>query len=163
MKIRPSTSSDIELLARVADATELFPGEMLPAMIDPFLLSDASQDIWLTYEVRGDAAGFCYAVPEKLTDGTWNMLAIAVHPREQGNGAGCALVSGLEATLIGRGQRILIAERRGRRSWQKRANSIVRKFAIELRHLATRRVFPEPLWLFGRLPDQILACLPRNR
>ena len=32
------------------------------------------------------AVGFCYAVPEELADGAWNMLAIAVCPQKRGGG-----------------------------------------------------------------------------
>ena len=113
MNIRPSTSSDVPSLAKVADASELFPGEMLPEMISGYLSGGESQGVWLTYELEGEAAGFCFAVPEKLTDGTWNMLAIAVHPTYQGRGAGSALVKHLEATLLARSQRVLIADTSG--------------------------------------------------
>lgn len=113
MKIRPSTSSDIASLAKVADATDLFPGEMLHEMMRGFLSDGGSNDVWLTCELAGEAAGFCFAVPEKLTDGTWNMLAIAVHPESQGKGAGRAIVGHLEASLLARGQRVLIADTSG--------------------------------------------------
>jgi ribosomal protein S18 acetylase RimI-like enzyme len=78
-----------------------------------YLSSGESHDVWLTYELEGEAAGFCFAVPEKLTDGTWNMLAIAVHPAHQGRGAGSALVKRLETTLIMRSQSVLIADTSG--------------------------------------------------
>ena len=61
----------------------------------------------------GLACGFCYAEPETLADGTWNMLAIAVHPDAQGKGCGAELCAALEATLGARGQRVLIAETSG--------------------------------------------------
>ena len=82
-------------------------------MIGDFLANAGSRDIWLTCEVKGEVAGFCFAAPEKLTDGTWNMLAIAVHPGAQGEGAGSALVRRLEAMLLERGQRVLIADTSG--------------------------------------------------
>lgn len=113
MNIRQSTSSDVGPLAQVAEATDLIPGDLLAGMMRGFLSDEDSQDICLTYESGGKAAGFCYAVPEKLTDGTWNMLAIAVHPDEQGKGAGSALVRQLEATLLGLGARVLIADTSG--------------------------------------------------
>lgn len=111
--IRPSTFSDIPSLAKVADATQLFPGEMLSEMISAYLSSDECQELWLTFEAAGRIAGFCYAIPEKLTDGTWNMLAIAVHPSSQGKGAGSAIVRHLERELLARGQRVLIADTSG--------------------------------------------------
>lgn len=95
------------------NGTELFPSEMLPGMVSSFLSSDESADIWLTCETDGKAIGFCYAVPEELAEGAWNMLAIAVAPTEQGRGYGGAIAMHLEAELKARGQRILIADTSG--------------------------------------------------
>jgi len=113
MNIRPTRHSDLADLQEVLDGTELFPSEMLPEMIGNFLSGDKSSDQWLRCEVDGKAVGFCYAVPEELTDGAWNMLALAVVPLLQGKGHGGALVAQLEATLRGCGQRLLIAETSG--------------------------------------------------
>ena len=113
MKIRPTKHDDIAALQEVLNGTELFPSEMLPDMVGSFLSNDESSDIWLTCEANGKAVGFCYAVPEELAEGTWNMLAIAILPTEQGNGCGGAIVKDLEAELHERGQRILIADTSG--------------------------------------------------
>ncbi|MEM9010302.1 MAG: GNAT family N-acetyltransferase [Pseudomonadota bacterium] len=113
MNIRPTERRDIPALTSVLDATELFPSALLPEMLDGFLGGGASDDIWLTVEQKGDAIGFCYAAPEALAEGTWNMLAIAVHPDAQGGGAGSALVAELERRLRADGQRILIADTSG--------------------------------------------------
>ena len=82
-------------------------------MLHSFLNDKECNDVWLTSEVNGNAIGFCFAALEKLTDGTWNMLAIAVHPSEQGNGVGGTIVRHLENYLIALNQRILIAETSG--------------------------------------------------
>lgn len=113
MKIRPTKHDDIAALQEVLNGTELFPSEMLPDMVSGFLSTDESPDIWLTCEANGVAVGFCYAVPEALADGAWNMLAIAVLPTEQGGGCGGAITKHLEAELKERGQRILIADTSG--------------------------------------------------
>ncbi len=113
MNIRPTRSSDIPALQRVLDETELFPGEMLPDMLAGFLSETNSGNLWLTCEADETPVGFCYATPEALTDGTWNMLAIAVLPKLQGAGHGGALVRHLEAILKDRGQRVLIADTSG--------------------------------------------------
>ncbi|APX13810.1 GNAT family N-acetyltransferase [Tateyamaria omphalii] len=113
MKIRATQHSDIAPLQVVLNDTGLFPSEMLPDMVQGFLSHDESVDIWLTCEAAGRPVGFCYAVPEPLADGTWNMLAIAVLPTEQGGGCGAAITKRLEATLRERGQRILIADTSG--------------------------------------------------
>ncbi len=119
MNIKPTVPADIPALKTVLDGTGLFPSEMLPEMVAGFFSSDESRDVWLTCFVQGEAIGFCYAAPEKLTDGAWNMLAIAVHPLSQGKGAGIAIVKHLEATLRAHGQRILIADTSGLAEFEK--------------------------------------------
>jgi len=114
MTIRPTKGEDIPALKIVLDETGLFPSEMLPEMMSGFLSNEESQDVWLTCEVEGEAIGFCYAAPEQLTDGTWNMLAIAVHPSKQGGGHGGAIVRRLEALLHDDGHRVLIADTSGK-------------------------------------------------
>lgn len=113
MTVRPTVQDDIIGLQGVLDATELFPADMLPDMIRGFLSDAESADIWLTCEMDGEAVGFCYAVPEALAEGAWNMLAIAVLPTVQGRGFGGAIVAHLETVLRERQQRILIADTSG--------------------------------------------------
>jgi ribosomal protein S18 acetylase RimI-like enzyme len=113
MNVRKTSSADVQALKVVLEDTELFPSDMLSGMISKFLSGDESHDIWLTCESKGNVVGFCYAAPEKLTDGTWNMLVIAVHSESQGKGAGAAIIKRLEAELRERGQRILIADTSG--------------------------------------------------
>jgi ribosomal protein S18 acetylase RimI-like enzyme len=111
--IRATTPADIPALKRVLDETGLFPSEMLPDMLSGFLSGKGREDVWLSCESEGHAIGFCYAVPEALADGTWNMLAVAVLPESQSKGAGAALVAALESHLVGLGHRVLIAETSG--------------------------------------------------
>lgn len=113
MKIRPTRSQDISALKLVLEGTELFPSDMLPEMMGGFLSDEGRSDVWLSCETDGNVVGFCYAAPEQLTEGTWNMLAIAVLPSKQGGSAGSALVRGLESTLRESGHRVLIAETSG--------------------------------------------------
>lgn len=114
MTIRPTKHEDVPALKLVLDGTELFPSEMLPEMVGQFLSDQDSQDVWLTLEDdSGTAIGFCYAAPEQLTEGTWNMLAIAVLPERQGTGVGGAITRKLEDVLREKGQRVLIAETSG--------------------------------------------------
>lgn len=97
----------------VLEGTQLFPSKMLPGMVEGFLSDDDSQDIWLTCEMVGTAIGFCYATPEALTVGTWNMRAIAVLPENQGNGIGAAIVNQLETNLRESDCRLLIVDTSG--------------------------------------------------
>jgi ribosomal protein S18 acetylase RimI-like enzyme len=119
MTIRATLASDSAALQTVLDKTQLFPPEMLPEMLNSHLSNAQSTDIWLTWESEGAAKGFCYAVPEKLAEGTWNMLAIAVHPESQAMGVGSALVAKLEAMLRELRQRILIADTSGTKEYRR--------------------------------------------
>ena len=110
--IQPTVSTDIPALQVVLDETGLFPSEMLPDMLAGFL-GDTPEGIWLTCHLREEAVGLCYAAPELLTDGTWNMLALAVLPAHQGSGCGGALASHLESLLRDRRQRVLIVDTSG--------------------------------------------------
>ena len=113
MTIRPTTRADLAALQRLLEATDLFPPELLPDMIGGFLDQAADDELWLTYIAAGQPIGFCYAVQERLTDGTWNMLAIAVEPSEQGAGHGGSLLRHLEETLKQKGQRLLVVDTSG--------------------------------------------------
>ncbi len=48
-----------------------------------------------------------------MTDGTWNLYLIAVHPDHQRLGRGTALLEYIERLLAQRGQRILLVETSG--------------------------------------------------
>ncbi|MEO1543501.1 MAG: GNAT family N-acetyltransferase [Pseudomonadota bacterium] len=122
MKIRPTKTENLTALKSVLDCTELFPSEMLPDMVSGFLSCEGSEDVWLTCEMDGQAIGFCYAAPEELIDGTWNMLAIAVLPSMQGRGVGGTVVEKLEALLKERGHRVLIADTSGTDGFEKTRN-----------------------------------------
>ncbi|MBV9077460.1 MAG: GNAT family N-acetyltransferase [Methylobacteriaceae bacterium] len=110
--LRPSEADDRDALAAIAEATELFPGALLPDMIAGYL--DGSRpDIWITAASSHGPLAFAFCEPERMTNGTWNLLAIAVLPERQGDGIGAALVRHLESTLRERGQRILLVETLG--------------------------------------------------
>lgn len=113
MKINPTIADDIPALQDVLTETGLFPSDVLPEMIKGFLTKDDEEAIWLSCLVSGKAMGFCYAAPEQLADGAWNMLAIAVAPAQQANGIGAALVKRLETILQDRKARILVADTSG--------------------------------------------------
>jgi ribosomal protein S18 acetylase RimI-like enzyme len=110
MNIRRTKSNDIASLMLVLDQTEIFPSEMLPDMIGSSLDGQSDAAIWLTCEQNETAVGFCYAVPEKFAEGTWNMLALAVLPSLQEQGVGRAIVQELEAILSKAGHRVLIVD-----------------------------------------------------
>lgn len=110
--IKATSQDDIAGLQAVLDGTQLFPSEMLPDMLAPALSGDTDA-FWLTCHLDGEAVGLCYTTPEDLTDGTWNMLALAVRPDLQGKRLGAALVAAAEQHLKDKGQRILIVDTSG--------------------------------------------------
>ena len=113
MTVRPTQTSDIAALQQVLDSTELFPSEMLPDMLAPALEIGDEDHLWLTVLAGEAPVGFCYAMPEQMADGAWNMLAIAVDAGRQGKGHGTALVAALEDRLRSRKARILSADTSG--------------------------------------------------
>ncbi len=110
--IRPSTADDIPSLSHVIDASGLFPSSMLAEMLGPYLMGKDAEHRWLTFD-DGAAQGVAYFVPERLTDRTWNLLLIAVHPDQQGKGVGGALLKAVESTLLDLSGRMLIIETSG--------------------------------------------------
>lgn len=112
MTIKTTVPEDTSALQGVLDGTGLFPSEMLPDMMSPAFAGDTDA-LWLTCHFRGEPVGFCYTMPEALAEGTWNMLALAVHPDLQGRGLGAALVTAAEENLRERGQRLIIVDTSG--------------------------------------------------
>jgi ribosomal protein S18 acetylase RimI-like enzyme len=106
--IRPLQAADLPLLAQVIAATGLFPPELLDGMAAPHL-GGAAEEVWLV----APGAGLAYAAPEQLTQGSWNMLLIAVHPDRQRGGLGAALAAAVEDEVAARGGRLLLVETSG--------------------------------------------------
>ncbi len=112
-EVRSMRRTDLRALQAVLDGTELFPSDRLPDMIESFL-GDEPADLWLTATLDGEPVGLCFAAPEQLAHGTWNMLALAVLPAHQGGGLGARMTERLEAELKARGGvRILIVDTSG--------------------------------------------------
>jgi ribosomal protein S18 acetylase RimI-like enzyme len=77
---------------------------------DPLQNSNAER-FWLTNdEDNNGVIGVAYCEPERMTDQTWNLQLIAVHPDHQGQGHGGKLLRYVEETLKACGGRILLVE-----------------------------------------------------
>ena len=105
---RPVERRDVAALKAVIEANELFPGDMLDGMLAAYFDGGAPDDIWLTN--AGDACLVGYCAPERMTEGTWNVLLMAVCPRVQGEGYGGALLRSIEAELRTRSARVVLVE-----------------------------------------------------
>lgn len=111
--IRPLAAADLPSVAAVIESVGLFPSDLLAAMAAPALRGDAPDDLWFV-ALDGDATcAIAYCAPERMTDGTWNLLLIAVRQDRQGQGLGAALTRHVEQVLSDRGARILLVETSG--------------------------------------------------
>ncbi len=108
-EIRPLRRDDLDVLRQVLEATALFPPDMLADMVEPWF-SEPAQATWFVAIGAGRVAGFCHARPEPLTEGTWNLLALAVHPTAQRRGMAAALLAASEAALRARGVRLCLVD-----------------------------------------------------
>jgi len=114
--IRPITSEDTEPLIALASDSGLFSPEQLDTL-RPMVsasLSDTSDThpFWITDDENG-LVGLAYCEPERMTEGTWNLQLIAVHPTRQRQGRGAQLLRHLEQSLAARGARILLVDTLG--------------------------------------------------
>jgi ribosomal protein S18 acetylase RimI-like enzyme len=100
----------------LAEASGLFDPsqtEDLAQMLDRhFRDKNATQDFWLT-DYDNEPVGLAYIAPERMTEGTWNLYLIAVHPTHQKQGRGKALLRHIEQMLTEQGERILLVETSG--------------------------------------------------
>ena len=116
--IRESTQADISRLMHVIDAVELFPSTMLEGMMTSFLSGNRqTPEFWLTDDHDGPV-GVAYCAPERLTEGTWNLYLIAVHPGWQRKGRGAALIRAVEGRVTAAGGRLLLIETSGLGSFE---------------------------------------------
>ncbi len=109
LNCRRLTAADLDDVKAILVATDLFPPEMLEDMAGGYL-SATNADLWLVAEEDENLAGFTFVEPERMTSGTWNMLALAVLPEAQGKGVGAALVRHAEEALRNSKARLLLVE-----------------------------------------------------
>ena len=120
--IRPTVSEDTAAILDLAVAAGLFPAdatEELAGVLSASLKGELGPDhVWLTEDL-GTPIGVAYFAPERMTEGTWNLYMIAVHPDHQRGGRGAALVRYVERDLTARGARILLVETSGLASFER--------------------------------------------
>lgn len=109
-KLRAVTPSDLEGLKKVLDSCELFPSEYLDEMISDYLNNPDTEAIWFTYIANTTPLAIGYCVPEKLTEGTYNLLAIGVSREAQRQGIAGKMMKYLEALLKQKNGRLLLVE-----------------------------------------------------
>ncbi len=110
--VRGVQPDDLPHLRKIIDESELFPSDLLDEMVAPYFRGGDDSGFWLTVDQAGPQA-IAYVAPERMTDGTWNLLLIAVSTSQRGNGIGGALLRHIEQTLHGAGNRVLLVETSG--------------------------------------------------
>jgi ribosomal protein S18 acetylase RimI-like enzyme len=109
-KIKPVSPSDLDGLKKVLDSCGLFPSDYLDEMISDYFNNTDTQDIWFTYIDHNAPVAIGYCAPEKLTNGTYNLLAIGVSENAQRKGIAKEMMNYIEQELKSRDGRILIVE-----------------------------------------------------
>jgi len=115
--IATAHAADIPGVQALVEAMGLFPAELLPELIAP-ALAGAASDLWLVAHQQG-IAGLAHTVPEPMTEGTWNMRALGVHPRMQGQGIGAMLVEATEQHLRANHARLLLVDTSGSAAFER--------------------------------------------
>ncbi len=108
-EIRNVIKQDMDGLKEVLDSSELFPSEYLDDLISDYLNNPETEDIWFTKVESGRNVALGYCAPEKLTDGTYNLYAIAVRKELQGKGIGGEMMNYIEQLLKAK-KSVLIVE-----------------------------------------------------
>ena len=107
--IRPVKSDDLTDLKEVIDSNDLFPSHLLDGMLSDYLGDKNCSDLWFTYE-KDKPVAISYCAPEQMTEGTWNLYLIAVHPNYQSQGIGTSMIKYIEEVLKERGERLILVE-----------------------------------------------------
>jgi GNAT superfamily N-acetyltransferase len=130
---------------------------LLDDMAAGYLSGANADDAWLTVDDGTGPVAVAYYAPEPMTDGTWNLRLIAVHPDRQGRGHGVALTRAVERTLAARGARVLLVETSGLPAFARRPGVLPR--------LRLPRGGPHPRVLRGRrgqggVPEGLVGAAP---
>ncbi len=87
--IREFKPTDKSAVMSLSAAVGLFGAVELAELektVDQHLAAgDESREQWFVDEFIG-VVGVAYAIPERMTEGTWNLLYIAVHPEQRKKG-----------------------------------------------------------------------------
>lgn len=116
-------------------------------MIHDYFNNPHTEEIWFAALEDNTVVGLGYCVPEKLTDATYNLLAIAVHKELQGKGIGQLMMNFIEKLLKENNKRLLIVETSSDEQYD-----LTRKFYLKINYLPIAEI--KDFWKEGE--DKIL-------
>jgi ribosomal protein S18 acetylase RimI-like enzyme len=136
MNIRPINSKDREVLIQIVKLVGNFNEEEIQVAIE--LIDDAIAEFsggdyiaCVLEDEKGEVQGYgCYGLTP-LTESTYDLYWMAVHPAVQGNGYGRAIIRFVEQDVRERGGRLLVLETSSQESYA-RTRSIYEKNGYEL-------------------------------
>ena len=82
-------------------------------MIADFFNNEHNSDFWFTTVENDTPISLGYCAPEQMTEGTFNLYAIAVDKQHQGKGIGSEMMCYIENHLRENNERILLVETSG--------------------------------------------------
>lgn len=116
--IREFKKSDLKQAKQIVDENHMFPSAYLDDMVSGFLNIE-TEELWFVSETEaGEVVSLAYCAPERMTEGTWNLLLIAVASKMQGQGIGGEIIKYVEQTLASKQVRILLVETSGLPDYQ---------------------------------------------
>ena len=110
--IRSLDCGDLNRVGHLVETNDMFPADMLDEMTLPYFSGETGGHRWIVFD-DGTVNGVAYYVPEQLTEGTWNLLLIAVDRTVHGKGIGSALMRFVENDLANEEVRVLLVETSG--------------------------------------------------
>lgn len=112
--IRIPNQADLPAMKAVIDANAMFPSDLLDDMIAPFFSEAITSEFWRVAESPdGELVGLAYCAPERMTEGTWNLLLIAVLPLRHNQGFGTALMGASELAVKRQNAHLMLVETSG--------------------------------------------------
>ena len=111
--IREMKKSDLPKVKSIIDDNQMFPSEYLDEMVLTYFEQE-TQEMWFVLEQEEvGVIAVAYCSPERMTEGTWNLLLIAVLKEYQGCGFGAKLMTFTEDKLKNLAVRVLLVETSG--------------------------------------------------
>jgi ribosomal protein S18 acetylase RimI-like enzyme len=107
------TPEHLPQVKQIIELNQMFPAELLDDMDTPFF-GENSEEFWRVIATpQSEILAVAYCAPEYMTENSWNLLLMAVHPEFQGKGMGAELMSCMESEVKNRQGRILLVETSG--------------------------------------------------